>query len=187
MVLGFSMAVVGCGPDVVLFVGSGVIPPLLNGGGLPSVALLVLVGPGLLFALCVGLFGLYMIIPGVRLFIARAKVGAPEVAVSNTSPAVGEVITFTYRQTFKGAADAKRLQFQLVLLESAIHGSGKSMTMVRYEHIVQDFDEPARHFQGGETFQQQRQFQVPLQSMHTFGANKNSLLWFIRARVELAG
>jgi hypothetical protein len=148
MVLGFSMAVVGCGPAVVLLVGSGVIPPLLNGGGLPSVARLVLVGPGLLFALCVGLFGPYFMVPGVRAFIARAKVGAPAVAVSNTSPAVGEVITFNYRQTIKVAAEARRLEFQLVVREWATRGSGKNTTVVRYEHIVQDVDEPARHFPG---------------------------------------
>ena len=133
------------------------------------------------------LVGLFVMVLGVRPFIARAKVTEPEVALSNTSPAVGELITFSYRQTFKGAADAKRLQFQLVLRESATYRRGTDTVTVTHEHLVQEYEEPPRHFQAGEALPQQRQFQVPRQGMHSFSANRNKLEWFIRARVEMAG
>jgi hypothetical protein len=182
---GLIFAVVGCavlfGPLV------GLIPSLLNGGGLPDISVLIGMGGSLLFSVPFILVGLFIMVLGIRPFIARAKVTKPEVALSTTTPAVGEIVNFTYRQTFKSAADAKRLQFQLVLRESATYQQGTDTVTVRHEHVVQEYEEPPRHFQGGEALQQQRQFQVPRQGMHTFSANRNKLDWFIRARVAMAG
>ncbi|MEP7359401.1 MAG: hypothetical protein ABI847_19275, partial [Anaerolineales bacterium] len=182
---GLIFALVGCGTLVGPLV--GYIPTLLSGGGLPSTAVLVGMGGTLLFSLPFMGVGILIMVLGIRPFLARAKVSKPEVALSNTSPAVGEPVTFSYRQTFKSAADAKRLQFQLVLRESATYRRGTDTVTVHHEHIVQEYEEPPRRFQGGESLTQQRQFQVPRQGMHTFSANRNKLDWFIRARVELTG
>ena len=183
--VGLIFAVVGCGAAIGPL--AGFIPTLLSGSFVPSPGTLISLAGSLLFSVPFVLVGLFIMVLGIRPFIARAKVSKPEVALSNTSPAVGEPITFSYRQTFKSAADAKKLQFQLVLRESATYQRGTDTVTVHYEHIVQDYEDPPRHFQGGEALQQQRQFQVPRQGMHSFSAPRNKLEWFIRARVEMAG
>lgn len=182
---GAIFALVGCGSAIVPL--AGFIPILLSGGGLPSPSALIPLGASLLFSVPFLLVGLFIMVLGVRPFIARAKVSAPEVAISNTSPAVGEVITFTYRQSFKGAADAKRIQFHLIMRESATYRRGTDTVTVRHEHLIQEYELPPRHFQAGEAFQDQRQFQVPAQAMHTFNASRNKIDWYIQARVEMSG
>jgi hypothetical protein len=185
ILFGAIFAVVGCGALVGPML--SFIPGVLAGGSVPGISDLLPLAGSLLFSVPFMLVGLFVMILGVRPFIARAKVTAPEVAISNTSPAVGEAINFTYRQTFKGAADAKRLQFQLVLRESATYQQGTDTVTVTHEHLVQEFEEPPRRFQAGEALQQNRQFQVPRQGMHSFSATRNKLEWFIRARVAMAG
>ncbi len=143
-----------------------------------------LIGGGL-FTLAFLAVGLGMLGFGVRGLLARARLTRPEVTLSTQTPRVGEVVTMTYRQTFRTGTEVQGIRFQLILRERATYRRGTDTVTVQHDNIVQEYQVPGRHFDAGQGFQDQRQFQV--QSMHTFRASHNKLEWLIHVQVEMAG
>jgi hypothetical protein len=127
------------------------------------------------------------IVVGLRPIVAGAKVSKPEAAVSNITPRVGEDVTFTYQQSFKSAIEVKRIAFQLILRESATYRRGTDTVTVTHDHIIQQYEQPPRRFEGGESINERRLFHISEGAMHSFEANRNKLRWIIKARVEMQG
>lgn len=140
---------------------------------------------------CVGLplggVGLLMIGAAVRTMLARARVAAPAVAVSTTTPRVGEIFTVDYQQTYRVATNVQLIRMSLILRESATYQRGTDSVTVTHDHFVQTYDLPPRQFSAGETFQDRRQFQIPPLGMHSFAANRNKLNWFLKVTVQIPG
>jgi hypothetical protein len=147
--------------------------------------------PILSVVVCVGLplggVGLLMIGAAVRTMLARARVAPPAVAVSTTTPRVGEIFTVDYQQTYRVATNVQLIRMSLILRESATYQRGTDSVTVTHEHFVQTYDLPPRQFSAGETFQDRRQFQIPPLGMHSFAANRNKLNWFLKVTVQISG
>jgi hypothetical protein len=142
-------------------------------------------------AVCVGLplglVGLLMVGGAVRTMLARARMTPPELAMSTSTPRVGEIFTVDYQQTFRAATNMQLLRLSLILRESATYRRGTDTVTVTHDHYVQTYDLPPRQFSGGETLRERRQFQIPPQSMHSFGASRNKLNWFLKVLVQVPG
>ncbi len=149
--------------------------------GIPILATVVCVG------LPLGGIGLLMIGAAVRTMLARARVAPPEVAVSTTTPRVGEIFTLDYRQTYRVSTQVQLIRMSLILRESATYQRGTDTVTVTHDHFVQTYDLPERQMSAGETFQDRRQFQIPPLGMHTFVANRNKLNWFLKVTVTIPG
>ncbi len=134
----------------------------------------VLVGAGLL------VFSLWPMIVGLR-------VTRPEVIVSEDAVRPGDTFSFSFRQTFKRAAEMKQASFQLVLRETAIYRRGTDTYTVNHDYVVQRHDLPPRSFQAGEMLSDQRLWQIPADAMHTYVADHNRLRWLILAQVGIGG
>ena len=140
---------------------------------------------GSLFTLFFLGWGVFSIIRGGRNLLTRARVEAPVATLSNSSPRVGEVVKFSYRQTFRNSTDVPNCQFQLIMRESATYRAGTDAATDVFPHIVQEERLPAQHFDPGETLSFDREFQV--RDMHSFDGASNEIDWFIYAQVEMAG
>ena len=142
-------------------------------------------------AVCVGLplglVGLFMVGAAVRTMLARARMTPPVVAMSSSTPRVGEIFTVDYQQTFRASTKVQLLRLSLILRESATYRRGTDTVTVTHDHYVQTYDLPSRQFSGGETMQERRQFQIPPQSMHSFAASRNKLNWCLKVLVQVPG
>ncbi len=133
------------------------------------------------------LLGLFILGVLVWPLIPSLKVSRPEVTVSSEAVRPGDSFSFSFRQTFRSAADVKQASLQLLLLETATYRRGTDTYTVKHEEIAQQFEAPPRHFQAGETIAEQRLLQVPPQGMHTFVATNNKLRWIVRVKMIIAG
>jgi hypothetical protein len=139
------------------------------------------------FGGCFLLIGLLITLAGLRPIIAGTRVSPPEVQVSSTNLRSGDEFTLSYQQTFKAASDVERITMQLILRESATYRRGTKTVTVTHDHIVQAFETPARHFEGGETFNDMKRLVIPRGAMHSFEARRNKLRWLLKVKVEIKG
>ena len=131
--------------------------------------------------------GIGMLVWSVWPTIVGMRVTRPEISVSSDAVRPGDTFSFSFRQTFKSAADMKQASFQLVLRETAIYRRGTDTYTVHHDFVAQRFDLPPRSFQAGETLSDQRLWQIPAEGMHTFVAPRNKLRWLILAQVGISG
>jgi hypothetical protein len=131
-----------------------------------------LIGGGL-FGFAFFVVGAIMMVIGVRVLLARARLTRPEVALSTQTPRVGEVVSLSYKQNFKSATDVQGIRFQMVLREKAIYRRGTDTFTVTHDNVAQEYQIAGRHFDAGEGIQDQRQFRVL--GMHSFNASNNKL------------
>jgi hypothetical protein len=131
--------------------------------------------------------GLGAIAWGLRPAVARMRIGAPDMAISNTRLRVGEEFSVSYRQTWKRAADVNRVVLQLVLRETVRYTRGTETVTENHDEIVQAFESPGRHFRAGEMINEHRGFRIPETGMHTFTrSGDNKIEWFVMVSVEIA-
>jgi hypothetical protein len=140
---------------------------------------------GAIFGLAFFAVGAVMMAAGVRVLLARARVTRPDVALSTQAPRVGEVVTLSYKQSFRTATEVQGIRFQLILRELATYRRGTDTVTVTHDNVAQEYQIAGRRFEAGEGFQDQRQFQA--QGMHSFSASSNKLNWLIHVQVEMAG
>jgi hypothetical protein len=124
---------------------------------------------------------------GLRPAVARMRIGAPDMAISNTRLRVGEEFSVSYRQTWKRAADVNRVVLQLVLRETVRYTRGTETVTENHDEIVQAFESPGRHFRAGEMINDHPSFRIPETGMHTFTpSGDNRIEWFVKVSVEIA-
>jgi hypothetical protein len=119
--------------------------------------------------------------------VAGLKATRPEVYVSDDAMRPGDTFSFSFRQTFKSAADVKRAALQLVRREMAIYHRGTDTYTVTDEVVAQQFESMPRRFQAGEMFSEQRLLQMPADAMHTFAATHNRIRWLVKVQVGVGG
>ena len=138
-----------------------------------------------IFGGCFIAVGLAIMLAGLNPILAGTRVSPPEVHVSNTNLRSGDEFTLSYQQTFKAASDVERITMQLILRESATYRRGTDTVTVTHDHLIQSFETPARHFDGGESFSDNRRLLIPRGAMHSFEANRNKLRWLVKVKVEI--
>ena len=180
----------------VLWLLGSCVPPLLV--GIPSIITVAsgaaqadtmifpLLG-ALLFTVPFALVGIGLLAWSVWPAIVGMRVTRPEVSVSNDTVRPGDTFSFSFRQTFKSAAQMRQASFQLVLRETAIYRRGTNTYTVHHDFVAQRVDLPPRPFQAGEALSDQRYWQIPANAMHTFAATHNRLRWLIAAQVGISG
>jgi hypothetical protein len=133
------------------------------------------------------IIGLVLIGKGLQPAVARMRVGAPDVAISNTMLGVGEEFSVTYRQAWKRATDVNRILFRLVLRESVRYSRGTETVTETHDNVVQRFEIPGRHFEAGEAINDHVVLRIPETGMHTFlPSGDNRIQWFVQLSVEMA-
>ena len=144
-------------------------------------------GEGLqwLFGIPFILIGLFMLGQLIYRLMARLRVLQPEVDISSPSPQPGETFSISYRQAFRTAAHVERIGVELIFQESATYRRGTDTYTKKHEEIVDYFDNPARHFESGESFRDHYQFTIPKEGMHSFSGTNNKLFWLVRIKVEI--
>ena len=152
---------------------------LLEPGNLTS-----LIGSSL-FTLVFLIGGVVITLRGFRGLAARGHVAAPEASLSNSSPRVGETVTFKYRQVFRTATEVTSIKLQLILRESATYGHGTDVTTDAYTIVVQEYKVAGRQYDPGQSFEDQYEFQP--RGMHSYDGPSNELDWFVYVQVEMTG
>jgi hypothetical protein len=163
-----------------------VVIAIATGEGQVTTLALTLLGT-LVFTVPFFLVGLGLLVWSVWPIIVGVKVTRPEVSVSSDAVRPGDTLSFSFRQTFKSAAEVKQASLQLVLRETAIYRRGTDTYTVHHDYVIQRFDLMPRHFGAGETLSDQRLWQIPAEAMHTFAATHNRLRWLIVVQVGISG
>jgi hypothetical protein len=131
--------------------------------------------------------GLVLIGKGLQPAVARMRVGAPDMAISNTMLRVGEEFSVTYRQAWKRATDVNRILFRLVLRETVRYSRGTETVTETHDNVLQHFEIPGRHVEAGETINDHVVLRIPETGMHTFlPSGDNRIQWFVQLSVEMA-
>jgi hypothetical protein len=133
------------------------------------------------------LVGLIFLVVGIIPMFARTRISAPEVSISNANLRSGESFALSYQQNFKSGVDVEKLMVQLLLRESATYRRGTDTVTVTHDHVLQTFEEPARHFDGGQQFVQNFRWEIPRGAMHSFQASRNKLYWIVKVKVDMKG
>jgi hypothetical protein len=134
-----------------------------------------------------GIFGLVLIGFGLRRMLVRVRADPPVVAVSDGNPHVGEAFLLTYQQSFRRATQLNKVRLALIMRESASYRRGTNTHTENYDHVITTYETMPRQMTAGETFVDRREFRIPRDGMHSFDANRNSIEWFVRVTVEMAG
>ncbi len=133
------------------------------------------------------LVGFIFLAVGILPLIARTRVDPPQVVISNSNLRSGEEFSLGYQQTFKSAVDVEKLIVQLLLRESATYRRGTDTVTVTHDHVLQNFEEPPRHFDAGQQYVQNFRWAIPRGAMHSFQASRNRLYWIVKVKVDLKG
>jgi hypothetical protein len=170
----------------VLFMGIPVIMTVISGDGDLTAIGLTLLGT-LVFTVPFFAVGIGLLVWSVWPLIVGVKVSRPEVSVSSEAVYPGDTLSFSFRQTFKGAVEMKQASLQLMLRETAIYRRGTDTYTVTHDSVVQRYDLPPRQFQAGETLSDRREWEIPADAMHTFVSPHNRLRWLIVVQVGIGG
>lgn len=131
--------------------------------------------------------GLIFLVAGVMPLIARTRIEPPQVVISNSNLRSGEEFSLGYQQNFKSGVDVEKLVVQLLLRESATYRRGTDTVTVTHDHVLQNFEEPARHFDAGQQYVQNFRWAIPRGAMHSFQASRNRLYWIVKVKVDMKG
>ncbi len=142
--------------------------------------LFLVIGIGVLAAATIGY---------LRRGVARMRVAAPEVTVSDKPLRVGEQFSMSYRQGWKRATEVSRLRFELVLRETAIYtttdSDGGGTVTKKHDEVVQGVVAVGQRFEPGQMINENCTFRIPENGMHTFRADNNRIEWYVVACVEM--
>ncbi len=174
---------------------AGTCLPMLGGAGglvaaLTSGDLSELTFPSIIaivFTIPFFLVGVGLLAWSVWPLIVGMKVTRPEVYASSDAVRPGDSFSFSFRQTFKSAAEMKGATLQLVRRESATYRRGTDTYTVTDEVVAQQFESLPRQFQAGEQLNEQRLMQIPPDAMHTFAATNNKIRWLVKVQIGVGG
>ncbi len=140
---------------------------------------------GVLFAAIFLLPGLFILGYAATIYYSRARIGKPDITVSNSTLRVGEQFTVQLLHTFKSNVQIDRLEVQLVFKETATYQQGTDTRTVAHEDIYENYELPAGQYQSGQYIQETYTMQIPSDAMHTLKVRRNQLQWFVRVRASI--
>lgn len=131
--------------------------------------------------------GLILLLIGIYQFMRTYYVSKPEISFNPSAVKLGETVTMNYQQRFKKRTNVKRLSFQLVFRETAKYQVGTDTRTVIHEIPVDEFGYTGQEYPRGHILTDAWQFQIPVNGMHNFAANRNWLQWYVKVSVEIEG
>ncbi len=138
------------------------------------------------------LFGCLFMVPGLLMlgyassvYYSRARLGRPEVLISNTTLCVGETFSLTLMHTFKRDVQLDKIQVQLVFRETATYQQGTDTRTVTHNEVVEHYELPGGHYRAGHSLQEAYTMQIPADGMHTLNVRRNQLQWFVRVEAAV--
>jgi hypothetical protein len=131
--------------------------------------------------------GVTILVWAGRPIVASWRVSHPEITLNKPEFRVGESIDVSFQQRFKRAAEVERMDFKLLLRETATYQRGTDTYTVRHEDVVEEHEFPSGHIASNRVVQQSFSWRIPRDGMHTFKANRNKIQWFLKVEVEIAG
>jgi hypothetical protein len=142
-------------------------------------------------ALAVILLAIGVVVVLIAVIRRLERLTLHEMDLPNTPLRVGRPFSMRYRQGFKRATDVSRIQFALVLRETAkfttTDSKGSHTQTETYDDVAQEFTVAGRRFQTGQTINETCAFQIPANGMHTFNGGDNRIEWYVVSRVEIPG
>ncbi|MCA9934911.1 MAG: hypothetical protein H6662_11065 [Ardenticatenaceae bacterium] len=139
----------------------------------------ILIG-GLFVAIGVAILGYALLVA-----YTRARIGKPEILLSNTTLRVGETFTVSYLHTFKRDVTVGEIHLQLIFRETATYQQGTDTRTVTHDHMIDERTEPGGSFQAGSLINQTYEFQIPPDGMHNLDVRRNKLQWILRMKMSV--
>src|SRR5512135_3016407 len=115
----------------------GLVATLTSGGDLTELAFPSIIA--IVFTIPFFLVGLGLLVWSLWPIVVGMKVTRPEVYASSDAVRPGDSFSFSFRQTFKSAAEMKGATVQLVRRESATYRRGTDTYTVTDEVVAQQF------------------------------------------------
>ncbi len=131
--------------------------------------------------------GLILLGVGIYQFMRTYYVAKPEISFTPSGVKLGETVTMNFQQRFKKRTTVKRLSFKLVFRETAKYQVGTDTRTVTHEIVVDEFGYAGQEYPRGHILTDSWQFQIPVDGMHNFSANRNWLQWYVKVSVEIEG
>jgi hypothetical protein len=119
-------------------------------------------------------------------YMAGRHATAPEILISSPAVRVGENVIMNYRQTFKRDVNVEKLSLKLIMRERATYQRGTDTVTVTHDFPIDEFGYNQHHFVAGQMLNDEWQFKIPRDGMHTFKANRNEILWLLQVHVDVA-
>ncbi len=123
-----------------------------------------------------------------RLLIRPSLVGRhfarPMASIEPSVVQVGSRIRVRYEQTVRANVETRRFAMQLILRERATYQRGTNSYTVVHDGIIDSYEQPGRQLVAGEVISEDRTFAIPRDSMHSFDARNNKLIWLIRVMID---
>ncbi len=141
---------------------------------------------GALFSVLFVLPGLIMLGYAATVYYSRARVGKPDITISNSSLRVGEQFTVNLMHTFKSNVQLESIVVQLVFKETATYQQGTDTRTVTHEDIYENFELPGGEYLTGQYIQETFTMKIPPDAMHTLKVRRNRLEWFVRVKADIA-
>jgi len=138
------------------------------------------------------LFVALFMLPGILVlgyaaikYYSRARIGKPEIHISNMNLRVGEPFTVDLMHTFKHSVQIDQLEVQLIFKETATYQQGTDTRTVTHEDVYDNYELPSGQYQSGQFIQESYSMQIPADAMHTLKVRRNQLQWFVRLRASI--
>ncbi len=131
------------------------------------------------------LIGLVLFLYTLLLFYTRRRVGKPDIMLSSTTLRIGETFDYNLTHQFKNSIQVDKITVKLVFRETATYQQGTDTRTVVHDHIIQNFEEPGRHFKAREFLQLNYKMQIPYNAMHSLEVRRNKLEWFVIFELDI--
>jgi hypothetical protein len=119
--------------------------------------------------------------------LSRLRVTPPQVSLSKDQLRPGEQFVLSYQQDFRSPVEVNQAMIRLVLRESARYRRGTNTYTATHEHVIHEFQLPAKRYEAGESLSDRHTLEIPPDAMHSFEASNNKLLWLITVHVGVKG
>ena len=166
MVFGFIFSCIAFGITAVFLSGGDSGIPLLIGG-------------------IMGTVGLLIIGWGAAIYYTRARMGVPDIILSKERLQVGESFTLNFHHTFKNNITVERINIRLIFRETATYQQGTDTKTVTHEETYEEFDMPGGDFRAGHMVANVFDMQIPSDGMHTLKVKRNYIQWFVRVEAVI--
>jgi hypothetical protein len=131
------------------------------------------------------LIGLLIFLYTLLLLYTRRRVGKPDIMLSSTTLRIGETFDYNLTHQFKNSVQADKITVKLIFRETATYQQGTDTKTVTYDHVIQTFEEPGRHFKAREFLQLNYKMQIPYNGMHSLEVRRNKLEWFVIFELDI--
>ncbi len=155
---------------------------------IPFLIIMLYAGPEIVGLLVGGLFvlvGLAFVLAGALIQFTRARIGRPQITLSEPVLRVGQTFTASYLHTFSRDVEIGDIRLQLVFRETATYQQGTDTRTVTHDHVISEHVAPGGSFRAGSLINQSYEFQIPPDGMHNLDVRRNRLQWYLIMKMSV--